>query len=261
MTLLYQKLEPRPGVTIAYRRFPGKSKTLPGVVFLGGFMSDMTGKKAAWLEEQCEKRQQSYVRFDYRGHGLSGGAFEKATIGSRLQDALDILDSATQGPQILVGSSMGGWIMLLAALQRPDRVAGLVGIAAAPDFSEDVYKHVFTEEHRRHLEKTGLVYLPNETDKPYPLAKELFDEAKRHLLLHAKIAINAPVRLIHGKKDAEVPWKKSEKLKEQLTSPDVKITWVADGDHRLSRDQDLALIDEAVRELSHAHQMKLAANS
>jgi pimeloyl-ACP methyl ester carboxylesterase len=261
MVMLYQKFGPRPGVMLAYRRFSGQSKTLPGVVFLGGFMSDMQGRKAAFLEERCEQRQQSYLRFDYQGHGLSSGTFQEATIGSRLQDAVDIIDSLTSGPQVVVGSSMGGWIMLLLALKRPQRVAGLVGIAPAPDFSEDVYKHVFTEEHRRHLEKTGLVYLPNDTEKPYPLTKHLFEEARNHLLLDGKIAINAPVRLIHGKQDTEVPWRKSEKIRAQLASPDVKITWVEDGDHRLSRDEDLKLIDEAVVELSHQHQMKLAAQA
>ena len=258
--MTHQTFSPRKGITIAYNKTEGHSKTLPGVLFLSGFRSDMTGTKAVFLEDQCRKRNQSCVRFDYTGHGSSSGKFEDGNIGAWLQDAADVLDKLTEGPQIVIGSSMGGWIMLLLALERPERVTGLIGIAAAPDFSEDIYRHEFTEEHRRHLQQKGLVYMPNSYGDPHPLTKQLFDEARSHLLLHKKIPVNCPVRLIHGKRDPDVPWQKSEKIRQQLAAPDVKVIFVEDGDHRLSREEDLKLIDQTLAELSHQHQMKIAAN-
>jgi pimeloyl-ACP methyl ester carboxylesterase len=257
-TFIYFKLENRPDVTIAYRRATAKDRNLPGVMFCGGFKSDMTGTKASYLEAQCEQRGQGFVRFDYRGHGFSSGRFEDGCIGDWLDDAIEVFDNLTAGPQVLVGSSMGGWIALLLALRRTDRVAGLVGIAPAPDFSEDVYKNVFGEEERRHLEKTGLIYLPSDYGDPYPLTKKLFDDGRKHLILGAKIPLTCPVRLIHGKKDTDVPWQKSEKIKAQLTSADIKVHYVEDGDHRLSRPEDLQLIDEAVVELSRRHVARVA---
>lgn len=245
---------PRPGTAIAYRRTEGKSKTLPGVIFLGGFMSDMQGSKAAYLEAQCAKRNQGYLRFDYQGHGLSSGTHEGATIGSRLADVLEVFDELTDGPQIVVGSSMGGWIMLLLALRRSTRLAGLVGIAPAPDFTEDVWKHEFSEEQRRHITLKGRLYLPHEDAEPSLLTLNLFEEAKNHLLLDRKHALPCPVRLLHGKKDTTVPWKKSEKIREQFASPDLKIHWVEDGDHRLSRPEDLKLLDDTIVELSLLYQ-------
>jgi pimeloyl-ACP methyl ester carboxylesterase len=259
MVFICQKFDPRPGVTLAYRRQPGRVKTLPGVIFLGGFMSDMQGAKATYLEEQCAARQQNFIRFDYTGHGLSGGNFEDGTIGAWLVDAADILDQLTQGPQVLVGSSMGGWIALLLALKRVERLAGLVCVAPAPDFSEDIYKS-FTEEERRHLEATGKIYMPRDDGSPPALfTKKLYLEAKNHLLLHRSFYLPCPVRLIHGKKDMTVPWRKSEEIKARLESPDLKIKWIGDGDHRLSRPEDLRVIGDAVAELSLAHQARLAA--
>lgn len=246
---IYLKLNIRPGVTIAYRRHAGKAKGLPGVLFCGGFRSDMQGIKAAYLEAQCEKRDQSFVRFDYTGHGFSSGKFEDGCIGSWLEDALEVFDNLTKGPQIVVGSSMGGWIALLLALRRRERVAGLVGLAPAPDFTEHIYTETFGEEERRHLLKTGLVYLPNDFGPPHPLTKNLFDDGRKHLLLRAKIPLTCPVRLIHSRKDASVPWQTSEKIREMLTSTDVRTAFLDDGDHRLSREQDLELIDGAVAEL------------
>jgi pimeloyl-ACP methyl ester carboxylesterase len=258
--MTHATFSPRKGITLAYHRTKGKSKSLPGVIFMGGFRSDMTGTKATFLEEQCQKRNQSYLRFDYTGHGASSGKFEDGTIGAWLQDSVDALDHLTEGPQIVIGSSMGGWLMLLLGLERPDRVAGMIGLAAAPDFSEDIYHHEFSEEHRRHLAQKGIVYMPNDYADPHPLTRHLFEEARNHLLLNKTIPIHFPVRLIHGKKDADVPWQKSEKTLEKLAARDKKILWVEDGDHRLSRPQDLQLIDETLVELSHNHQLKIAAN-
>lgn len=252
--MTHEILKPRDDVEIAYHRHAGASKTLPGVIFCGGFRSDMDGSKATYLETQCKARHQSYVRFDYTGHGKSNGAFEDGNIGTWLADALAVFDMLSDGPQIVVGSSMGGWIALLLALARPKRMAGLVGLAPAPDFTEDIFNKEFGEEERRHLLSTGLIYLPNDYDEPYPLTKQLFDDGKKHLMLHDRIHIACPVRLIHGKRDTAVPWQKSEEILRQLTAEDAKILWVSDGDHRLSTPPDLALIDDTVQELSLIHQ-------
>jgi pimeloyl-ACP methyl ester carboxylesterase len=254
-----ETFSPRRDAVIAYQKTVGTSKTLPGVMFLGGFRSDMTGTKAAFLEEQCKARNQSYVRFDYTGHGASNGTFEQGNISTWLADATEVLDQLTEGPQILVGSSMGGWIALLLALQRKERLAGLIGLAPAPDFSEDIYNKEFREEERRHLAKTGLIYRDSQYGEPYPLTLQLFQDAKRHLLLDKPIAINCPVRLIHGKKDPDVPWQKSLQIKDKLTSPDATVIFIDDGDHRLSKPEDLALIDKTVVELSHLHQLRSSA--
>lgn len=250
--MILKKFSPRPGVELAYYKTVAETPTLPGVIFLGGFMSDMTGTKAVFLEQYCRERGQGFVRFDYQGHGASSGRFEDGTIGRWLQDALDVFDTLTEGPQIVVGSSMGGWLALLLALRRPERVAGLIGLAPAPDFSDDVYHHELTQQQRHEIEEKGVTYLPNLYGAPYPLTRQLFDEARQHYLLQQEIAIYCPVRLIHGRQDPDVPWQKSEKIKEKLLSQDVKIYWVEEGDHRLSRDQDLSLIGETVAEISHA---------
>ncbi|TAL33050.1 MAG: alpha/beta hydrolase [Alphaproteobacteria bacterium] len=240
---------PRPGVRIAYRRSAGAAAALPGAIFLGGFRSDMTGTKATYLEECCKRRGQGFVRFDYTGHGQSSGKFEEACVGQWLRDSLDVFDSLTTGPQIVVGSSLGGWLALLLALRRPERTAGLVLLAPAPDFTDDIYGG-FGEKDRHTLEQDGVVYLPSAYGDPYPLTRRLFDDAKQFLLLKKEIPVACPVRIIHGRQDADVPWRKSEKIRERLAAEDVKITWVPDGDHRLSRAQDLRLIDETVKELA-----------
>lgn len=247
--MVCETFSPRPGVTLAFHRTSARDRTLPGVIFLGGFMSDMTGTKAVFLESFCAKRGQGFVRFDYEGHGVSSGKFEEGTIGLWLQDALDAFDTLTEGPQIVVGSSMGGWLALLLALRRPKRVAGLIGLAPAPDFSDDVYHHELTQQQRDEIDEKGVTYLPNLYGAPYPLTRQLFDEARQHYLLRRDIAIHCPVRLIHGKLDPDVPWKKSLQIKEKLLSGNVKIHWVEDGDHRLSRDQDLSLLGKTVAEL------------
>lgn len=248
--MTHETFTPRAGVALAYRRVQAARKDFPGVLFLGGFMSDMTGTKAAYLEDRCRARGQAYVHFDYEGHGASSGAFTACNIGLWLQDALDVFDALTDGPHIIVGSSMGGWIALLLALRRKERVAGLIGLAPAPDFTADIYNTVFTDNERRAIEKGDTVFLDGGYGDPYPLTRQLFDDAKKFLLLNAAIDVACPVRIIHGKNDAAVPWQKSLTIKEKLTSQDVAIAWVEDGDHRLSRDQDLALIDRTIEELS-----------
>jgi pimeloyl-ACP methyl ester carboxylesterase len=235
------------GVSIAYHSTAGKS---PGVMFCGGFMSDMTGTKALRLEAFCRSRGHAFTRFDYAGHGQSQGKFEDGTIGDWTADALAVLDRATKGPVVLVGSSMGGWIALNLALARPDRVAALVGIAAAPDFTEDLMWHDFPPEAQMILETEGVIYEPSDySDKPYPITMNLIHEARAHLLLRGDIAIDMPVRLLHGMLDPDVPWKRSLMLAEKLRAQDVRVTLIKDGDHRLSREQDLELLTRTVDDL------------
>ena len=230
---------PRPdGERIAYRMLPGRP---PGFVFLHGFRSDMTGGKALAVEDFCRARGHACLLFDGFGHGESSGDFAHGTIGRWEEDAAAALDSLTQGPQILVGSSFGGWIMILAALARPGRVAALVGIAAAPDFTEDLILPAFSPDERRALESVGQVMVPGTYDlPPYPITKRLIEEARGHLVLRGPIPFAGPVRLIHGLEDPDVPWRTSLALASQLTSTDIEVTLVKGGGHRLSEPADLA---------------------
>jgi pimeloyl-ACP methyl ester carboxylesterase len=235
------------GAAIAYHRLDGRA---PGIVFLGGFRSDMAGTKALFLEDYCRRRGRAYLRFDYFGHGQSSGDFAEGTIGCWREDAIAVIDSLTEGPQILVGSSMGGWIMLLAALARPERVAALVGIAAAPDFTTELLPNRLTPEERRELEKKGAVTLPSQYDPSgYVYTRPLIEDGNKHLLLGAPVPLEVPVRLLHGLADASVPWQLSVRLAERLRSRDVAVTLVKGGDHRLSTEPDLARLAQTLDEL------------
>lgn len=240
------------GATIAYRRraAAGAGTSLPGLLFLGGFASDMNGTKATALDSFCADRGQAFVRFDYMGHGQSSGRFEDGTIGRWTEDALAVLDALTDGPQILVGSSMGGWVMLNVALVRPFRVAALVGIAAAPDFTDDIWTGM-DELQRGRLLAEGRIFLPSEYGAaPYPITRGLIEDGRHHLRLSRPMPISCPVRLLHGMRDTDVPWRKSLAIAERLEAQDVQVTLIKDGDHRLSRDQDLDLLLRTVGRLS-----------
>jgi pimeloyl-ACP methyl ester carboxylesterase len=232
------------GASIAYHRTTGRT---PGVVFLTGYMSDMTGQKAVRLEEFCRARGQAYVRFDYYGHGASSGAFTDGTIGRWADDAVFVLDRLTEGPQVLVGSSLGGWIMLLAARARPSRIAGLLGVASAPDFTEDLILQALSPSDREVLEREGVVpvYSPYDPE-PTPVTKLILEEGRRHLVLRDQIGVDCPVRLIHGMRDPDVPWRTSLRLADRLRSEDVEITLVRAGDHRLSQPADLNRLCDAL---------------
>ena len=232
------------GHTLAYHATPGLS---PGVVFLGGFMSDMTGAKAMALEDFCRAQGRAYLRFDYLGHGRSSGAFADGTIGRWAGDAVAALDALTEGPQVLVGSSMGGWIMLLAALARPERVRGLVGVAAAPDFTEDMLWDRFDDARRAALMRDGLVHLPSDYgEESYPISRTLIEEARDHLLLRGAIPITCPVRLLQGMADGDVPWRTALALADRLAGDDVEVTLIKAGDHRQSAPGDLERLCRAV---------------
>jgi pimeloyl-ACP methyl ester carboxylesterase len=227
------------GSTIAYHRTSGK---FPGVVFLTGLKSDMMGSKALALESYCQQRGQAFLRFDYTGHGQSSGAFDSGCIGQWTDDALCAIDKLTEGPQILVGSSMGGWIMMLAALKRTERIAGLVGIAAAPDFTEDLMWKGFSLTQRKEMVANGYVDLPNcyDDQEPYRITYKLIEDGRNQLLLQNLIPLDIPIRLIQGVKDDDVPWSTAGRIMEQVSSGDVEVTYVKSGDHRLSEDYDLA---------------------
>ncbi|MBL4614807.1 MAG: alpha/beta hydrolase [Magnetovibrio sp.] len=201
----------------------------------------MDGTKALALESWCQAHGRSFLRFDYRGHGQSSGTFEDGCIGDWAQDAVYVLDHLTEGPQILVGSSMGGWIMLLVALERPERLRALVGLAAAPDFTEDLMCSELNAEQRVEMERDGQVILPCDYDpsEPYIITKRLIEDGRTHLLLRDPLNIQLPVRLIQGMKDTDVPWQTALKIHDVLVSEDVEIQFVKNGDHRLSENHDL----------------------
>jgi pimeloyl-ACP methyl ester carboxylesterase len=241
------------GTRIAYHRCQGKA---PCVVFLPGFRSDMAGDKATTLESFCAGRGQAFLRFDYTGHGASSGDFTDGTIGRWTSDAVETIEELTSESLVLVGSSMGGWIMLLAALALKPRISGLVGIAAAPDFTEELIWAGLDEAGRAKLAADGVIYQPSEYDPvPTPITMKLIEEGRKHLLLGGPIALHCPVRLIHGKKDPDVPWQTAQRITDALTSADVETILVEDGDHRLSEPHDLermtkvlaALLDQLAR--------------
>ena len=213
------------------------------MVFLGGFNSDMSGTKAAALDEFCAARGHAFLRFDYFAHGVSSGDFAEATIGRFLADTVAVIDKLTEGKLVLVGSSMGGWLMLLAALARPERIAALVGIAAAPDATEDLMWQRLPFDLREEVITKGAVRVPSKySEAGYLITRKLIEEARAHLVMRAPLAIDRPVRLLHGMLDPDVPWETTIALADRLPGRDVQVALVKDGDHRLSRPQDLDLL-------------------
>lgn len=232
------------GASIAYRRIPclPGHTPMPTVVFLHGLMSDMHGGKAEALAEHAERRGFGFLRFDMFGHGESSGAFTEGTIGRWRDDALAAIDELTEGPVVLVGSSMGGWVMLLAAIARPQRVKALLGIAAAPDFTETEMWAQMPQNLRDALVRDGIVHLEDTDGSVFPVSRGLIADGRDNLLLQAPIPFAGPVRLLQGMRDASVPWKTALAIADRLTGEDVRVALVKDGDHRLSRPQDLDLL-------------------
>ena len=223
------------GTRVAYRHRPGRGPTL---VYLGGYLSEMVGTKAAALDAWAAEEGRPMLRLDYAGYGESDGDFELQSLDDRLNDVLLVVDQVTTGPLVLVGSSMGGWIALLAALARPDRVVGLIGLAAAPDFTE----WGFDDRERAEIARKGRIDHPSDQGGTYPTMKVFWDSGQRNLLLDSDIAFPGPVRLIHGDEDDTVPWKISTHLMDDLGSDDVQLILIKGGDHRLQRDGDIATI-------------------
>jgi pimeloyl-ACP methyl ester carboxylesterase len=220
---------------LAYAGRPGRG---PTIVFLPGYGSDMAGGKATALDAHAAATGRAMVRFDYAGCGVSEGVFADQTLDDWLGDVLAVIDELTGGPIVLVGSSMGGWLMLLAALARPQRIAGLVGIAVAPDFTD----WDFDEARRAELARAGAIHDPSPYETPTVTTHGFWLSGQRNLLLGSEIAIDAPVRLLHGQMDDVVPWRLALALAERLRSAEVHLTLIKDGDHRLSRDDDIALL-------------------
>ena len=241
-----EHLDTPQGRRIAYRRTAGQGT---GVVFLGGFKSDMEGTKALHLEGWARRRGRPFLRFDYSGHGASSGRFEEGAIGDWRQDAEAAL-GLTQGRQVLVGSSMGGWIALLLARAAPGRVAGLVLIAPAPDFTEDGYWAGFSAEQRAALERDGVVRVPSDYGEPYPITRRLIEQGREELVLRAPLPLPFPVRILIGTADDAVPVDWAVRLLDHMDCPDARATLVKGADHRFSEPGELALIEAAVKELA-----------
>jgi pimeloyl-ACP methyl ester carboxylesterase len=239
-------------------RTGSQESAAPGLFWLGGFHSDMMGTKAIALDAWAAEHQRNCVRFDYSGHGESGGAFADGTIGRWLEESLAVFDAFCLGPQVVIGSSMGGWMALLMAralARRGDNVpratlAGVVLIAPAPDFTEELMWKNFSPEIREQLQTTGVWLRPSDYGEPYPITRQLIEEGRNHLLLGGTIDVGCPVRILQGAKDPDVPWQHAFALTHCLPSDDVVLTLVQDGDHRLSRPQDIARMLAAVEELS-----------
>ena len=236
---------------IAVRAGAGRA---PGLFWLGGFNSDMKGTKALALASWAAEHGRACVRFDYSGHGESGGRFVDGTIGRWLQDSVAVFTQACRGPQVVVGSSMGGWLALLLAREiakeaKDASLAGLILIAPAPDFTEELLWKGFSPEIRREIESNGVWLRPSEYGAPYPITRALIEEGRNHLLLGRAIEVGCPVHILQGAQDPDVPWQHALALAHRLPAEDVVLTMIQDGDHRLSRPQDIARILAAVAEM------------
>lgn len=225
--------------TLAYRQHKGRADR-PGFIWLSGFKSDMQGAKVIALEAWARAKDYSFLAFDYSGHGQSGGAFIDGTIGEWREDTLAAIDALADGPQVLVGSSMGGWLALLAAIARPARVAGLVLIAPAPDFTAKLIWPDFTPDIQKQIMDKGVYMKPSDYGEPVPITRALIEEGRHWQILDTPIGFSGPVRILQGMQDPDVPWIHARRLIDTLTSQDLTFTLIKDGDHSLSRPQDLA---------------------
>lgn len=235
------------GRRIAYARQPGEG---PGVVFLGGFKSDMTGTKALHLQDWATRRGRGFLRFDYSGHGDSSGLFEEGSIGDWAEDARHAIEALTEGPQILVGSSMGGWIALLLARAMPHRVAGLVTIAAAPDFTERGFWAGFAEDQRQTVLRDGRIELPSDyADSPYVITRRLIEDGRDHLVLNQPLRLDMPVRMLQGTADADVPMSWALDMLDHADGADIRLLLVKGADHRFSTPECLRAIEAQIDEI------------
>ena len=246
------------GEANAMRRIAVRARAgaAPGLFWLGGFNSDMQGTKALALDAWAAEHGRACVRLDYSGHGESGGKFSDGTIGRWLEESLAVFAHFCRGPQVVIGSSMGGWMALLLAREIARRsmsgsLAGLVLIAPAPDFTEELMWKGFSPEVRQEIESKGVWMRPSQygDGSPYPITRALIEEGRNHLLLDGSIDVGCPVRILQGAKDPDVPWQHAFALVHRLPADDVVLTMIQDGDHRLSRPQDIARIIAAVAEI------------
>ena len=239
-------LETAQGRRIAYSKHDGKS---PTVVFLGGFKSDMEGSKATYLEDWARHNGQSYLRFDYSGHGQSSGAFTDGCIGDWLDDSEAVLEVLTQGPLILIGSSMGGWISLMLTKRLPKRIVGLLTIAAAPDFTQDSMWPSFSEKQQYEVMTKGVTLLPSEYGAPYPITRKLIEDGKNHLVLQKPLKVNFPVRMLQGNLDNNVTRGTALRLFDHFEASDLQLNLIKGGDHSLSTLDCLEIIKTYLEDL------------
>jgi pimeloyl-ACP methyl ester carboxylesterase len=245
------------GEGAAHRRIAVRARAgrPPGLLWLGGFNSDMRGTKALALDAWAAEQERACVRFDYSGHGESEGQFADGTIGRWLEESVAVFEQFCRGPQVVIGSSMGGWMALLLAREIARRgierasLAGLVLIAPAPDFTEALMWKGFAPEVREEIMTKGVWHRPSQYGDPYPITRALIEEGRNHLLLGSKIDVGCPVRILQGAQDPDVPWQHAFTLAQRLPAEDVVLTMIQDGDHRLSRPQDISRIMAAVKEM------------
>lgn len=243
---MVETLKTPAGRSLAYHKTEGAG---PTVVFLGGFKSDMEGSKATYLEDWAKAQGRAFLRFDYSGHGQSSEDFEAGCIGDWFEDACAMLDTI-DGPLVLVGSSMGGWISLQVAREIPDRITGLVGIAAAPDFTEDGFWANFDDAQRAELIENGKVALPSDYGEPYIITQKLISEGRNRLVLRTPLTLPFPVRFLQGTKDTSVSTETALRLLDHATSPDMRLTLVDGADHSFSSADCLPLIVQAIEDVS-----------
>ena len=235
------------GSKIAYNKKDGIG---PGIIFLHGLNSDRQGTKANHILNYCISNKRPFISFDMFAHGESAGQIKDASLSIWIDNTLQIIDKVTHGPQIIVGSSMGGWVMLHATIKRSQRIKGIIGLAAAPDFTEKIIWSKMTHLQKEEFLKNGFIYENSEyDDSPYIISKKLIEDGRQNLLLNNKINISIPTILIHGQKDNDVPWETSIELSSKINTDDIKTILVKDGSHRLSRKKDLDLISKCLDEL------------
>lgn len=235
-----------PNGRIAYFRLPGRG---PGVVFFSGFASDMTGTKASFLDVWAREAGRAFLRFDYSGHGQSDGAFEDGCVSDWTADALAAFDALTEGPQILIGSSMGAWIASLVAMRRPDRIAAAIFVAPAPDFTQTLLWAGLSADQQAELMRAGSIDIAFD-EGPLPITRRLIEDGRENLVLGAPIAIDAPVRILQGMADADVPYPHAIRFAEGIASPDLELTLIKGGDHSLSSPADLARLAAVIEALA-----------
>lgn len=238
-----------PNGKLAYRRSEGDADRAT-LVWLSGLRSDMLGGKASLLHASALAEGRAFLRFDYRGHGQSDVAFKDTVLSDWREDALFMIDEATTGPLVLIGSSMGGCVALLSALARPERVKGLMLIAPAPDFTEKLLWAQMPPEAQKEIMQTGFWMRPSEYEDPYPITKALIEDGRKWLIMDGPVALDVPVRIAQGARDDAVPWDYAQELVERITGDDLQFTLIKDGDHRLSRPQDLALLRRMTQALA-----------
>ena len=231
---------------IAYYKMEGKE---PTVVFLGGFKSEMVGSKATFLSTWAERSGYAYLRLDYSGHGMSSGAFTDGCIGDWAEDAQSVIEHATDGTLILIGSSMGGWISLLLAKRMPERIVALMTIAAAPDFTEEGFWLNFSEKQKNEILVKGVTYLPSDYGEPYPITKKLIEDGRRHLINRGTLEMSIPVRLLQGDLDTSVRRETALSLFDRMNGADILLIFIKGGDHSLSSPQNLSDIEHHLNHL------------